>query len=168
MKEVRIPVTRLKDYLAEVGIAVTTLADMAQINPVHLHKCLAAEVDPRNGSVHTMSDDALERLQEALHQMALSLKHLFIYYNTDLEVVKKNGRRYCPDCIEQVRRDLSPLVSIIPFLEYALDWNRSKVRNVLDRHSASYGNISSDDCDRINLRMAEVATRLELLTLVKS
>lgn len=165
---IRIPVTKLKEYLADVGIAVTTLADLAGINPIHLHKCLSGEVDGRNGTVRTMSAGNVERLQDALHEMSLKLKYLFILYNDDLEVVKQGGRRYCPDCVEQIRTQLSPLVSVLPFLQTALGWNRSKVRNVMDKKSIVYGNITRDDVDRINLKLAETATRLDLLILSRT
>ena len=167
-REIHIPVTKLKEYLNEVNITVTSLADLSGINVVHLHKCLAGELDCRNGVMRTMSDANLLRLQEALHQLALQLKYTFIFYNSDLEVCKRGGRRYCPDCIEQIRTQISPYINIIPFLEYALGWNRSKVRNVLDKHSIIYGNISQDDCDRINLTLAEIATRLDIFTLTKN
>ena len=165
--DIKIPITRLKDYLKEVGIAVTTVAELAGINPIHLHKCLAAEVDGRNGSVRTISDDNMVRLQDALHQLALRLKYTFILYNTDLEIRKRNGCCYCPDSLEQIKTELSPVFSIIPFMEYSLGWSYSKVRNVLDHCSISYGNLSQDDVNRINLKLAEVATRLDLLTVVK-
>lgn len=166
--EVKVPVTRLKDYLTEVGINVSALAKLADINVTHLHKCLSGEVDERNGSVRSMSDDNLERLQEALHQLALRLKYMFILYNEDLEVVKHGGRRYCPDCVDQVKQQLPPYVSVLPFMQYALGWKRSKVLNVMNcRNGFAYGNISQDDVNTLNLRLAEVATRLDLLTIIR-
>ena len=160
--------TRLKEYLTEVGINISALADLADISIGHLHKCLAGEVDCRNGSVHTMSDDNLLRLQEALHQLALKLKYIFILYNDDLEVVKQGGRRYCPDCVDQIKQQLPPYISVLPFMQYALGWNRSKVINVMNCKSGIvYGNVSQDNVNAINLKLAEVATRLDMLTILK-
>lgn len=167
-REIKLPVKKLKGYLNEVGIPVKVLAEMADINPVHLYKCLAGEVDERNGSVRTLSDENVARLQEALHQFSLRLKYIFIFYNTDKEVRKRNGRCYCPDCVEQIKTQLAPSLSILPFMHYALGWNRSKVRNVMDfKNSIAYGNISRDDVDRINVTLAEVATRLDIFILIK-
>lgn len=167
-REIRIPVIKLKDYLNEVGITVTALAELSGINIRHLQKCLVGEVDQRNGSIRTMSDDNLTRLQDALHELSLRLKYVFIFYNTDLEVVKRNGNRYCKDCVDQIKRELSPYFNILPFMQYTLGWNRSKVRNVMDiRDGFAYGNIRQDDVNRINVKLAEIATRLEMLTVTK-
>lgn len=167
-REIKLPVARLKGYLNEVGIPVTVLAELADINPGHLYKCLAGEVDERSGAVRTLSDKNVERLQEALHQLSLRLKYIFIFYNTDKEVRKRNGRCYCPDCVEQIKTQLAPSLSVLPFMQYALGWNRSKVRNVMDfKNSIAYGNISRDDVDRINVTLTEVAARLDIFTLTK-
>ena len=167
-REIRIPMTRLKDYLGETGITVTCLSKLSGINRLHLSKCLSGEIDERNGRVRSMSDDNMERLQEALHQLALKLKYIFILYNTDMEVVKRNGRRYCPDCVEQIKTQLSSYINILPFVQHSLGWNRSKARNVIDnKKSIAYGNISQDDVNRINIFLAEMATRLDMLTLIR-
>ena len=167
-REIRIPVTRLKDYLGEVGITVTCLAELSGINRLHLSKCLSGEVDERNGRQRTMSADSQERLQEALHELALKLKYTFILYNEDLEVRKRNGSRYCPDCVEQIKTQLSPYINILPFVQHTLGWNRSKARNIIDnKRSITYGNISQDDVNRINITLAETAARLDLLTLTR-
>ena len=167
-REIKIPVTKLKDYLNEVGITVQSLVNLSGIKARHLHKCLSGEVDLRNGTVRTLSDANLARLQDAIHELSLKLKYIFIFYNTDKEICKKNGRRYCPDCVNQIKSQLSPYINILPFVQYALGWNRSKVRNVMDMKGGfAYGNISQDDCNRINIILAEIATRLDVFTLTK-
>ena len=167
-REIRLSVTRLKDYLDEVGIKVTPLAELSGMTIQHLQKCLVGEVDQRNGAVRTMSDDNLAHLQEALHQLSLKLKYTFIYYNTDMEIEKRNGCRYCPDCVGQIKQQLSPYFSILAFMQYALGWNRNKVRNIMDMKTGTvYGNISRDDVNRINIKLAEIATRLDVFTLTK-
>lgn len=167
-REIRIPITRLKDYLGEAGITVTCLSELSGINRLHLNMCLNGVIDERNGRVRTMSDDNIERLQEALHQLAMKLKYIFILYNTDMEVVKQNGRRYCPDCMEQIKTQLSSYINILPFMQQSLGWNRSKARNVINKKSIAYGNISQDDVNRINIFLAEMATRLDMLTLKRN
>lgn len=167
-REIRIPVTKLKDYLNEVGITATALAELSGIHVRHLQKCLIGEVDMRNGSVRTLSDENIELLQNALHELSLKLKYIFIFYNTDREVVKRNGSRYCPDCVDQIKQQLAPFFSILSFMQYTLGWNRSKVRNVIDiKKGIAYGNISQDDCNRINIVLAEIAIRLDMMVLVK-
>lgn len=167
-REIRIPVTKLKDYLNEVGLTVKTLADLSGIHVRHLEKCLAGEVDKRNGAMRTMSDDNLARLQDALHELSLRLKYIFIFYNTDKEKEKRNGKRYCKDCVYQIKEQLSPYFGVLPFMMYALGWNRSKVRNVMDIEKGfAFGNISQDDVNRINVKLAGIAAQLERLTLVQ-
>lgn len=167
-REIKIPITRLKDYLNEVGITVTAIAELSGISRLHLSKCLSGDVDERNGRIRTMSNENIQHLQDALHQLSLELKYTFIYYNTDLEVCKKNGRRYCPDCVEQIKTQLSRYLNILPFMKYALGWSSSKVHNVMDiKKSISYGNISQDDCNRVNIVLAEIAARLDAFTLVQ-
>lgn len=168
-REIRIPVTQLKKYLNEVGITITCLSELSGINRLHLNKCLSGEVDERTGKMRTMSDENLALLQEALHHLSIELKYTFIYYNTESEICKRNGRRYCPDCVDQIKSQLSKYINILPFMHYALGWNRSKIRNVMDIKSGiAYGNISEDDCSRINVTLAEIATRLDIFTLTKS
>ena len=167
-REIRVPVTRLKSYLSEVGITVSLLSEMSGIGQVHLYKCLSGEKDPRNGAMHTLSDDNLKRLQEALHQLSLKLRYLFIFYNEDKEVVRRNGNRYCPDCAAQIVEVLSPYFGIHPFLRYALGWTRCKVSNVIAiKGGPAYGNITQEDCNRINIVLAEVAARLDAITLTR-
>ena len=167
-RETRIPITKLKDYLNEVGLTVTALAELSGIGTRHLQKCLAGEVDQRNGTVRTMGDENMALLQDALHRLALDIKYLFIYYNPDLEKEKRNGKRYCKDCVYQIKQQLSPYFSVLKFMQYALGWNRSKVRNVMDiEKGIAFGNISQDDVNRINVKLAEIATRLDMLTLVR-
>lgn len=167
-KEIHIPVTRLKDYLTEVGINISALAKLSGIKTVHLHKSLAGEVDERNGAVRTMSEENVRLLQEGLHQLALKIKYMYIFYNNDMEVVKQGGNRYCPDCVDQIKQQLHPYISVLPFMQYALGWNRSKVLNVMNcKTGYAYGNISQDHCDHINLKLAELATRIDLLTIVQ-
>ncbi len=63
---------------------------------------------------------------------------------------------------------MSPYINILPFMQYALGWNRSKVRNVINnKKSITYGNISQDDVNRINIMLAETAARLDMLTLTR-
>lgn len=167
-REIRIPVTKLRGYLNEVGLTITTLADLSGINRMHLSKCLAGEVDQRNGATRTLSDDNLVHLQDALHELSLRLKYIFIFYNSDLEVVKRNGKRYCKDCVDQIKHELSPYFAVLTFMQYALGWTRSKVRNVMDiRDGFAFGNISQDDVNRINVKLAGIAAQLDRLTLVK-
>ena len=167
-REVRIPVTRLREYLNEVGITVTTLAELSGINTRHLQKCLAGEVDQRNGAIRTLSDENLALLQDALHRLAISLKYVFIFYNPATQTEKRNGKWYCKDCVKQIKQQLSPYFNILPFMIYALGWTRSKVRNVMDIEKGfAYGNISQDDVNRINVKLAEIAARLDTLTLVR-
>lgn len=167
-REIKVPVTKLKDYLNEVGLTVKTLADLSGIHVRHLEKCLAGEVDKRNGTLRTMSDDNLARLQDGLHELSLRLKYIFIFYNTDREEVKRNGNRYCKDCVRQIKEQLSPYFVVLPFMMYALGWNRSKVRNVMDIEKGfAFGNISQDDVNRINVKLAGIAAQLERLTLVQ-
>ena len=168
-REIRIPISKLKNYLNEVGIIGKTLADLSGISVPHLNKALNSAIDERDGKPRELSDKNLMNLQEALHKLALKLKYIFIFYNTDLEVRKQGGRCYCPDCVDQIKSQLSPYISILPFMQYALGWNRSKVLNVMNCKSGIvYGNISQDDVDRINLTLAEVATRLDIFTLTKN
>jgi len=162
-REIKIPVHKLKGYINEVGISMTALSKLSGINARHLMKSLAGEVDTRNGEVRMLSNDNMERLQEALHQISLDLKYIFIYYNPDKEDEKKNGRRYCPDCVVQIKSQLSPYFKIRPFMHYALGWKRSKIQNVM----MTNGNITKDDCDRINIVLAEISTRLDMFTLTK-
>jgi len=167
-REIKIPITKLKDYLNEVGLTATALAALSSINVRHLQKCLAGEVDQRNGTVRSMSDDNLALLQDALHELSLRLKYIFIFYNPDKENEKRNGKRYCKDCVFQIKEQLSPYFVVLPFMQYALGWNRSKVRNVMDIEKGfAFGNISQDDVNRINVKLAEISTRLDMLTLVK-
>ena len=167
-REIKVPVTKLKGYLNEVGLTVKTLADLSGIHVRHLEKCLAGEVDKRNGTLRTMSDDNLARLQDGLHELSLRLKYIFIFYNTDREEVKRNGNRYCKDCVRQVKEQLSPYFVVLPFMMYALGWNRSKVRNVMDIEKGfAFGNISQDDVNRINVKLAGIAAQFERLTLVQ-
>jgi hypothetical protein len=167
-REIRVPVTRLRDYLNEVGLTVTALAELSGIGTRHLQKCLVGEVDQRNGAVRTMSDENMALLQDALHRLAVNLKYLFIFYNPELEVVKRSGNRYCKDCVYQIKEQLSPYFNVLPFMMYALGWNRSKVRNVMDiEKGIAFGNISQDDVNTVNLKLAEVSTRLDLLTIVR-
>lgn len=167
-REIRIPITRLKEYLNDVGITVSCLSELSGINRLHLSKCLSGEVDERNGKIRTMSDENLALLQDALHHLSVELKYIFIYYNPESEVCKRNGCRYCPDCVDQIKSQLGKYINILPFMHYALGWNRSKIRNVMDiKNSIAYGNISADDCNRINITLAEIATRLDVFTLTK-
>lgn len=168
-REIQIPVIKLKDYLKEVGITITALSELSGINLNHLNKCLSGDIDERNGHLHTMSKENIERLQEALHQLSLKLRYIFIFYNTDLEIVKQNGNRYCKNCVEQIHNQLSPYFRILPFIQYALGWNKSKVRNIINnKKSLSYGNISQDDVKHINIVLAEIATRLDKITIIKN
>ena len=167
-REIHIPVARLKKYLVEVGINVSMLAELSGISVVHLHKCLSGEIDGRNGSVRTMSDENIKCLQEALHKLSIKLKYSFILYNEDKEVLKQGGRRYCPDCVDQVKQQIKPYISVLSFMQYALGWSRSKVLNVMNcKNGQAYGNISRDDANTINLKLAELATRLDMLTIIK-
>lgn len=167
-KEIRIPVTKLKEYLNEVGIIAKTLSDLSGISIPHLNKAMNGAIDGRDGSTRTLSNENLEHLQEALHQLSLKLKDTFIFYNTDKEVCKQGGRRYCPDCVDQIKKQLSTFINILPFMQYALGWNRSKVLNVMNcKTGYAYGNISQDDVDRINVKLAEISTMLDVFTLVK-
>lgn len=167
-REIRIPIIRLKEYIGEFGITVTCLAELSGIKRLHLSKCMSGEVDERSGRKRTMSDENMGRLQESLHQLSLKLRYTFILYNTDKEVVKRNGSRYCPDCVAQIKSQLSPYLNILPFVQHCLGWNRSKVRNVIDnKKSIIYGNISKDDVNRINIILREIATRLDMLTVTR-
>lgn len=167
-REIRIPLIKLRGYLNEVGLTITALAELSGINPRHLQKCMVGEVDLRNGTMRTMSDKNITLLQNALHELSLKLKYIFIFYNPEMENVKRNGNRYCKDCVVQIKQQLSPYFNILPFMMYVMGWNRSKVRNVMDiEKSFVFGNISQDDVNRINIKLAEIATRLDMLIITR-
>ena len=160
---------KLKEYLKELGITVNVLSEYSGINLGHLTMCLNGTIDSRNGCSRILSEDKLKQLQDALHEIALKLKYVFIFYNTDFEVVKQNGNRYCSNCVDQIKDQLSPYFKLLPFMEYALGWNKSKVCNVINsKKSISYGNISQQDVNRINIVLAEIAALLDRITLVKT
>ena len=166
--ENKISVIKLKNYLNEVGITVTALSKLSDINVRHLQKCLSGEIDIRDGRVRTLSNKNVERLQDALHQLSLNLKYIFIFYNKEREVVRRNGRCYCPECVEQIKQQLSPYFNILTFMQYSLNWSRSKIRNIMEiKGSYSYGNISEDDCNRINITITDISARLDTFTLIK-
>ncbi len=161
MGKTLISISELKDYLGKVDITVTSLAELSGVGATHLYKCMVGEVDGRNGAVRTMSAENMERLQEGLHQMSHILGSMRIYYDADTEICKRSGRRYCPDCVEQIKEKLSPYINILPFMQHTLGWNKSKVHNVMNiTTSSSYGNITLDDCSRINNMLAEISATL--------
>lgn len=165
--QIKITVNRLKDYLDEAGIKVVGLARLSCLNPQHLSKALCATPEGKNAVPTTLSQHHLELLEEGLHQLSDALRNTFIIYNVEQEVVKAGGRRYCPGCVEQIKEKLSPYVMVQPFVCAALGWNRSKYQNVMAiKKGIAYGNISREDCERINVRLAEVSARLHLFSFI--
>ena len=168
-RDIMVPVSSLKEYLKELGITVTVLSEYSGINLSNLTMCINGTIDSRNGCLRILSEGKLKQLQDALHEISLKLKYVFIFYNTDFEEVKQNGNRYCSNCVDQIKDQLSPYFKLLPFMEYALGWNKSKVRNVINnKKSISYGNISQQDVNRINIVLAEIAALLDRITLVKT
>lgn len=164
-KKVQISVRKLKGYLDEAGIRVSKLAEMSDIGYDHLYMSLCGTVDQRNGDVRTLGRDNLRKLEFGVEQLAYGIGNTFISYDPDLEICKRNGRRYCPACVAQIKEKLRPYMGVLPFMQYALGWPYYKVRNVMDiTTSPAYGNISRDDCDAINICLAEVSARLKLFT----
>ena len=164
-RKVQIGIRTLKEYLSEVSIKTVGLARLSDMNPQHLSKALCGTPDNRNGRPSTLSRDAIRQLEFGLELLSSTLQDIFIAYDPDQEVCKQGGRCYCPSCVNQIKQKLSPYILVTPFMEYALGWSRSKVRNVMDINtSASYGNITRADCDRINITLAEVAARLSMFT----
>lgn len=160
-RKVEISIRRLKVYLDEVGIKVVKLAELSDINPQHLSKALCGTPDNKTGKPTSLTLDDLHNLEFGMEQLSYELGNIFIVYDTDREIVKRSGNRYCPACVEQIKEKIRPYMSLLPFIQKTLGWNYSKVRNVLDKKdSPSSGNISRDDCDRINIRMAEIAACL--------
>lgn len=160
-RKVEISIRRLKVYLDEVGIKVVKLAELSDLNPQHLSKALCGTPDNKTGRPTSLTQEQLRSLEFGMEQLAYELGNIFIAYDHDLEVVKRSGNRFCPACVEQIKQKIRPYMSLLPFMQQTLGWNYSKVRNVIDKQdSPSSGNISRDDCDRINIRMAEIAARL--------
>lgn len=160
-RKVLINLITLKDYMDEVGLKTVGLARLSNLNPQHISKALCGTPDTRNGRSATMSRDGLRQLEFGVELLSDALQDIFITYDSDHEVCKQGGRCYCPACVDQIKQKLGPYISVLPFMQYALGWNYSKVRNVMDmKNSASYGNISRADCDGINLKLVEVAARL--------
>jgi len=155
-------IQELKEYLDEVGIKTAKLAELSDIKPQHLSKALCGTYDPNAGGPTTLSRENLIRLQFGLEQMAYGLRHSFITYIQEEEILKNNGKRFCPVCVSIIKERLRSYFPIIPFMQTVTGWNYSKARNVMDvTTSSSYGNISREDCDHINIRLAEIADNLE-------
>ena len=164
-RKIQTDIRRLKDYLDQVGIKTVGLARLSNLQPQHLSKSLCGTPDNKNGRPATLSRDNLRQFEFGLELLSDALQDIFISYDPDMEVCKQGGSCYCPACVEQIKQKLKPYIGVLPFMQYALGWNYSKARNVMDiKSSASYGNITRYDCDRINITLAEVSVRLSMFT----
>ena len=166
-RKIHTDLRRLKEYMDEVGLKTVGLARLSNLQPVHLSKSLCGTPDNRNGRPATLSRDGLHQLEFGLELLSDALQDIFIIYETDSEICKQGGKRYCPACVEQIKQKLKPYIGVLPFMQYALGWNYGKVRNVMDfKNSASYGNITRYDCDRINITLVEIAAHLNMFTII--
>lgn len=165
-KEIKMPLTKLKDYLNETGVKTTCLAELSAISSAHLNKSLKGTREYVGGPPTVLSKKMLGQLQDALHELSLRLRDIFIFYNTDLEIVRNNGNRYCPDCVDQIKELLPKYMKVSVFIQYALGWNLSKTRNILDiKQGYAYGNISSTDVSLINAALTSISATLDRITL---
>lgn len=165
---IQITVRQLKDYLDNDGIKVAGLARLSYLNPQRLSKALCGTPDSKSGAPTTLSEQSISLLEDGLHQLARELSDIFIIYDTGSDKEKKNGAHYSRACVQQIKQKLKPYIMVQPFVSATLGWTDSKYQNVMSiKKSTTYGNISKEDCDSLNLRLAEVAARLDRISLTK-
>lgn len=165
---IQITVRQLKDYLDNDGIKVAGLARLSYLNPQRLSKALCGTPDGKSGVPTALSEHSVNLLEDGLHQLARELADIFIIYDTSSDKEKANGAHYSLGCVQQIKQKLKPYIMVQPFVSATLGWSDSKYQNVMSiKKSTTYGNISKEDCDSLNLRLAEVAARLDRICLTK-
>lgn len=167
-RRIEITVRQLKDYLDNDGIKVAALARLSYLNPQRLSKALCGTPDGKTGQPTTLSDHSVQMLEDGLHQLAREIADIYIAYDAAHEEHKQGGGCYCKACVSQIKQKLKPYIKVQPFVAATLGWSDSTYQNVMAiKKSITYGNVSKTDCDDINLRLAEVAARLDRISLAK-
>ena len=96
-------------------------------------------------------------MNEALEQIADTLRGLVLQFGSDQTYTNQRGATYDPALVEPLKK-IGEWMNLTALVERVLGWNQRKKENVLvTRSSKAYGTVSQADATAINNELLAVA-----------
>ena len=157
MEKIKVSQDFLYDYLTEHNFTISSLGDLMGVSDSVVRACFL-HTPNRHGKPQKFSASNIQRLNEALEQVANELRGCLLTFGSNQTYTNLHGSTYDPALVEQIKNGMNKYFKLRGLLNRILGWNVTKCRTTLSIiKSPVYGNITRDDADRINAELLAVA-----------
>lgn len=158
-KKVQISQDALYEYLKEHGVKIVRLAELTGLSTTTFNLCFKHAPYP-NGTLRAFSAKAVEAINKALPKMAIGIADCVMTFGSEQTYVNQLGMCYDPALIERIK-NVGNWINLTVMARKALGWSfYMKEAKLNTPSSASYGNITQEDVNRINAELLSVAGML--------
>lgn len=164
MANIEINQDQLRDILKENGIKLTALCEATGFSSGFLSSAFNHTTD-RYGEPTAFSDAGIDRLNQALPQLAQRILALAPVFGSEGNLKVRRDKIYDPACVEQFK-NLGKVVSLVYICEQVLGWKESKRVNTLTAKQKAYGNITEGDVLKVQLALQGIVGVLNSLHII--
>ena len=155
MANIEVNQDELSDILNKNGIKLTALCEITGFSSGFLSSAFNHTTD-RYGEPTMFSDAGIDRLNQALPQLAQRILALAPVFGSEETYTNRWNNTYDPACVDQFK-NLGKVVSLVYICEQVLGWSKSKRVNVLTSNQKAHGNITKDDVLKVQLALQGIA-----------
>ena len=140
------------------------LAQLTGLSEATLNVCFNRHPG-KTGKPRSFTEDAISRINEALPQIADSLRECMLTFRGDKDHPNVRGFVYDPSLIEPIKK-IGEYLNLNDVMFELFGWRKKKKEAILGKSSKASGNITEDHVKAINEHLLKVSGVLSGLELV--
>lgn len=154
MKKIEVSQDTLRQFLNEHDVKLVRLAELMGMSGASVTSCFKHQ-NINNGVARSFTPDAIDRLNNALDQIAEELSGCLLQFGGELDTSSR-GVVYDRSLVEPLKR-VGEWLKLTAMLERTLGWSKKKKDSVLvSSTSKVYGHITKEEADRINAELLSI------------
>ena len=156
MEKVKVSSETLLKYLTDHNVKLARLAELMGISGASLTSCFKHQIINK-GVPRQFTAQNLERMNEALPQLASELRGSMLIFGTGETRTGQKGKVYDSALVDQMKR-IGQYMNLTALVYRVLGWSQDKKESILvTKNSKVHGNITREDADLINTELLSVA-----------
>jgi len=138
----------LYQFMLTHNLIITRLGEMVGLGIASMSSCFKHML--ANGEPRWFTRKTVERINQALPQMAYEIERKRLVFNTSGNADSKRSQIFDPGCVEQLK-DLGTYFKVDAMCQRVLGWKKVSSRKILFAPSSSmYGHITPANVSSIN------------------
>ena len=156
MEKVKVSQDTLFKFWTDHHLKMVRLAELTGLSKASMNVCFKHYVG-RNGQPRVFTQDAINKINEALPQLAEKIRGCVMTFGSDKMYTNTHNNTYDPALVEPLKK-VGEYINISAMLKSLLGWEPKKKDAILvTKVSKVYGNISESDMVTINNELLSIA-----------